>query len=164
MLALFAVLLIGQAARVQLVHGKEWAEKARRQQFKDHQVEAARGNIFDAAGNLLVESREMFKVNIAPNEIKNPTAVVAELRKLDVGNDIIREALDKRRKWLTLPDMYVAGDIAVLVAQAGIHADAVMSREYATAPGIRRIVGGLDPQGRPNGGVELGLERVISGG
>lgn len=163
MLALFAVLLIGQAARVQLVHGKEWAEKARRQQFKDHQVEAARGNIFDAAGNLLVESREMFKVNIAPNEIKNPTAVVAELRKLDVGNDIIREALDKRRKWLTLPDMYVAGDIAVLVAQAGIHADAVMSREYATAPGIRRIVGGLDPQGRPNGGVELALDSVLRG-
>ena len=30
-LGVFAALLIGQAARVQLVQGKEWSEKAKRQ-------------------------------------------------------------------------------------------------------------------------------------
>ena len=52
MLALFAVLLIGQAARVQLVQGGQWAEKARRQQFNNRSFSAARGSIFDAAGNI----------------------------------------------------------------------------------------------------------------
>ena len=162
-LVLFAVLLIAQAARVQLVEGEEWSEKARRQQFRNHPVAAARGNIFDAAGNLLVESREMFKVSIAPNEVREATILARELRKLGIRNEWIRSSLDKRRKWVTLPGMYVSGDVASLVALAGVHTESVMNREYVSAPGIRRILGDLDSEGRPVGGIELALDSVLRG-
>ena len=52
-LTVFALLLIAQAARVQLVQGKDWAERARRQQFKLGAVESARGKILDASGSVL---------------------------------------------------------------------------------------------------------------
>jgi cell division protein FtsI/penicillin-binding protein 2 len=100
-LGVFAVLLIGQAARVQLMQGKEWAAKAQRQQFNRRSLTAPRGNIFDAAGNVLVQSREMFRISVAPNEVKNPTALSRELRNLGIAREWIKASLDKRKKWVT---------------------------------------------------------------
>jgi cell division protein FtsI (penicillin-binding protein 3) len=162
-LALFAAALIGQAARVQLVQGKEWAEKAKRQQFRRNPVAATRGNIFDASGNILVESREMVRVSIAPNEVKDPSALSNSMRAVGVDRQLIRAALDRKKKWVTLPGLYDAGDVASLVALAGVHPETVMSRDYATTPGIRRIVGILDPQGKPLGGIELSLDSLLRG-
>lgn len=163
MLVVFAVLLIGQAAKVQLIQGKDWAERARRQQFRNRPVAAARGSIFDAAGNVLSQSREMFRVSIAPNEVKNATVLARELRELKVTNPLIRASLDKREKWVTIPGLYSAAEIASLGSAGGVHTESVMSREYASGAGIRRIVGNLDPAGRPLGGIELALDSVLHG-
>jgi len=163
MLGVFAALLIGQAARVQVMQGKDWAERARRQQFNNRSVAAARGSIFDAAGNILGQSREMFRINIAPGEVKNATALARAMRELGVDRQWVRAALDKRRKWLTLPGIYASADVATLSSLAGVHSDAVMSREYAAGRGIRRIVGSLDPAGRPLGGIELALDSILRG-
>lgn len=163
LLAVFALLLIGQAARVQLVQGKDWAERARRQHFNNRSVAAARGNIFDAAGNILSQSREMFTVSIAPTEVNDARALSREMQTLGVGRAWVRASLDRKRKWVTLPGLYVPSDIAELLRIKGVHTSAVMSREYASAPGIRRIVGNLDPDGRPLGGIELALDSVLRG-
>ena len=163
MLAVFALFLLGQAARVQLFQGREWAERARRQHFNNRSFAAARGNIFDAAGNILSQSREMFTVSIAPNEVNDARALGRELRALRVGNEWIRASLDKRQKWVTLPGFYVPSDMAQLTSLKGVHTRSVMSREYPRAPGIRRIVGNLDPDGRPLGGIELALDSVLRG-
>ena len=163
MLALFAVLLIGQAARVQLMQGKEWSERARRQQFNDRSVAAARGNIFDAAGNILGQSREVFRVSIAPNEVTDARALARAMRALGTGNEWIRASLDKRKKWVTIPGLYATSDIADLTALRGVHTSSVMNREYTSAVGIRRIVGAIDPAGRAVGGIELALDSVLRG-
>lgn len=162
-LLLFAAALIGQAARVQLVHGKEWAEKAKNQQFRKNNVAAARGNIFDAAGNILAESREVFRISIAPGEIKDPAIVVRDLRDAGVRPEWIRASVDKRRKWITLPGLYFSADVSDLISRAGVHPVSVMSREYAIAPGIRRIVGALDASGRAVGGIEQALDSILRG-
>lgn len=162
-LLLFAAALIGQAGRVQLVHGKEWAEKAKNQQFRNNNVAAARGNIFDAAGNVLAESREVFRISIAPGEIKDPAAVSRDLRDAGVSAEWVRASIDKRRKWITLPGLYFSADVSDLITRAGVHPVSVMSREYVTAPGIRRIVGVLDASGRPSGGIEQALDSILRG-
>ena len=162
-IGVFAALLLGQAARVQLMQRGEWAAKAQLQQFNRRSLTAPRGNIFDAAGNMLVQSREMFRLSIAPNEVKKANDLSRGLGKLGIRKEWIRAALDKRRKWVTLPGTYVASDVADIVSLAGVHPDAVMNREYTSAPGIRRIVGALDPQGRPLGGIELALDSVLRG-
>ncbi len=163
MLGIFAALLIGQAARVQLFQGKSWSEKARRQQFNSRSVSAARGSIFDAAGNILAQSREMFRVSIAPNEVRNATALARSMRDLKIDNRWIRAALDKKKKWITLPGMYAATDAAPLISLPGVHSESMMSREYASGAGIQKIVGSVDPSGRPLGGIELALDTMLRG-
>jgi len=75
-LAAFAIALVAQAARVQIFQGQQWADRARRQQFATGGSRASRGNVFDASGNVLVESRELYRLAVAPNELKDRPAFV----------------------------------------------------------------------------------------
>ncbi|MEO5590513.1 MAG: penicillin-binding transpeptidase domain-containing protein [Gemmatimonadaceae bacterium] len=163
LLLLFAVLLIAQAARVQIFQGSQWAEKARRQQFKDRQVAALRGSIYDATGDILVESRGMFRVSIAPQEVASSAPMSRALKAAGIDARIIRASLDRRRKWVTLPGLFVPSDISELTALSGVHTEPVMKREYVSAPGIRRIIGTVDASGRAAGGIELALDSILRG-
>lgn len=163
LLLLFAVLLIAQAARVQIFQGGEWAEKARRQQFKSRQVAALRGSIYDATGDVLVESRGMFRVSIAPNEVTAAAPMSRALKAAGIDAGFIRASLDRKRRWVTLPGLFIPSDIGELTALSGVHTEPVMKREYVTAPGIRRIIGSVDASGRPAGGIELALDSILRG-
>jgi cell division protein FtsI (penicillin-binding protein 3) len=162
-LVVFAAALIVQSARVQIVQGKEWADRARRQQFATGQVHAARGNILDASGNVLVESRELFRLNVAPGEIKDVPAFRDEMQKAGFPRDWIAAASDQRRKWITLPGLHVQSEAAPLMAMSGVHAQSVMSREYVSSAGIRRLLGSVDANGKPVDGIELAMNGVLSG-
>jgi cell division protein FtsI (penicillin-binding protein 3) len=105
----------------------------------------------------------MFKLSIAPNEVNNASGIARGLRAIGISNDSIKASLDKRRKWIEMPGLYAASDISDLVSLAGVHPEAVVTREYVAAPGIRRIVGNLDANGRPLGGIELTLDSVLRG-
>lgn len=105
----------------------------------------------------------MFRVSIAPNEVTNPTAMARSMRALKINNRWIRSALDKKRKWITLPGIYASTDAAPLISLSGVHSEPVMSREYASGAGIQRIVGTVDPSGRPLGGIELALDTMLRG-
>jgi cell division protein FtsI (penicillin-binding protein 3) len=162
-LLLFAAALIAQAARVQLIQGKDWAKRAERQHFRSKSVVAARGNIFDASGNPLAASREVFVISVARNEIKDVALVTRELKAAGVKQESIAAAFDKGKKWVTLPGQFFSADVASLIALPGIHAESVMSREYETSEGIRRIVGFIDPNGHAAGGIEQALDTVLRG-
>src|SRR6185503_21191144 len=41
--------------------------------------------------------------------------------------------------------------------------ESMMSREYASGSGIQKIVGSVDPSGRPLGGIELALDTMLRG-
>src|SRR5688572_15638558 len=104
-LLVFALLLVGQAARVQLMEGEVWAERARRQQFRTGEMVAPRGKILDASGNVLAESRELVRINIAPHEIKDSRALAAQLRTAGFDARAIALATDLSKKWVTLPGL-----------------------------------------------------------
>ena len=162
-LLVFALLLIGQAARVQILQGEMWAERARRQQFRVGPMVAPRGKILDASGNVLAESRELVKINVAPQEVKRIDALVAELRKAGFDAAAIALATNRARKWVTLPGLRVATEVSSLTSIAGVHPETVVKREYVNAPGIRRVVGALDASGRAVAGIELALDSILAG-
>lgn len=81
---LFASVLVGRAAYVQLLHGSEWRARARRLHEAGAPVQAPRGMILDATGTLLVESRELVRLEVAPREI-------AGLPKLGTPRDTTRK-------------------------------------------------------------------------
>ena len=162
-LAVFALLLLGQAAKVQLVQGDTWAERARRQQFRVGPLVAPRGKILDASGNVLAESRELVRINVAPQEIRSTDALVSELRKAGFDAAAVKLATNRAKKWVTLPGLHVSTQVASLTSLSGVHPETVVKREYVTAPGIRRVVGALDARGRAVAGIELALDSILSG-
>lgn len=163
MLLLFAVALIAQAARLQLFEGEMWTQRARALHFDSDTITAARGAILDASGNVLVDSHELVHIDIAPREVRDREALADQLQAAHVAPELIARASDTTVKWLSLPDLYVASEIGALEKMPGVHSRTMMERDFATAGGIRRIVGRVGPDGRALDGIELSMDSVLQG-
>src|SRR5689334_11300001 len=162
-LVLFAVALTARAAKVQVADGKQWVARAKRQHYVAASQSAPRGDILDASGNTLVESQELTRVAVALPEVRDTAFVVKALRKAKVDAAVLHNALARRRRWIELPGLYSASDVAGLSKLNGIHLTPVLQRVYANSVGIQRIVGALDGHGNPVTGLELALDTILRG-
>jgi cell division protein FtsI (penicillin-binding protein 3) len=162
-LALFAVAIAGKTAKVQLWQGRVWAASAMRQQSTERVIPAPRGDILDAAGETLAQSRETVKLDVAPPEVKNRLALREALAKAGVPAPMIARAADPSRKWVTLPGRYVASEVARASAMRGVYTTPIVERAYAAGDGLRRIIGRVDADGRALDGVELALDSLLRG-
>lgn len=162
-LALFAGALVWKTAKLQLMERDQWAAQATRQHFSPAALPAVRGPILDAAGAMLVESRELTRLSVAPHEVKNLNAVVRELRKAGVPRAALARLREPGRKWVDLPGAFPPVDVAVLSGTRGVYPKPVVDRVYAPSGGVRRIVGRLDADGRPLDGLELALDSLLRG-
>jgi cell division protein FtsI (penicillin-binding protein 3) len=160
---LFALALVARAAQVQVVHGKEWVARGKRQHYVAATAEAPRGNILDASGNTLVESRELTRVAVAIPEVRDTGRVLKALRRARLDASMVRSAIDRGRRWIDLPGLYSEADIASISKLNGIHLTPVLQRVYARSTGIRGIVGRLDAEGNPMDGLELALDTILRG-
>ena len=160
---LFALALVARAAEVQVIEGKQWAARGKRQHFFASAAAAPRGEILDASGNTLVESRELTRVAVALPEVRDTALVLKALRhaQLDVG--LVRAAIDRRRRWIDLPGLYTQADLASISQLNGIHLTPVLQRVYSQSGGIKQIVGSLDGRGNPMDGLELELDTILRG-
>ena len=162
-LVLFALALVARAAKVQVVEGKEWVARGKRQHYLASAAAAPRGEILDASGNTLVESRELTRVAVALPEVRDTALVLRALRLARVDAALLHAAIERRRRWVDLPGLYSQSDIASLSKLNGVHLTPVLQRVYAQSSGIRRIVGSLDGQGNPLDGLELALDTILRG-
>ncbi len=162
-LALFAVAVIAKSAKVQLVDGRAWAAQARNQHFQSRDVPALRGDILDAAGRTLAESRDMVALGVNPRELRDPRAAANALRRAGVDAKWIARATDTTRKWAPIPAQFRATDVAALTAMRGVYADPVVDRVYPGSDAARRIVGRVDADGQPLDGIELALDSLLRG-
>ena len=162
-LVLFALALVARAAKVQLIDGKQWSERAKRQQFFASSAPAPRGNILDASGKPLVESRELVRIAVALPEMRDTGFVIAALKRARVDVTPMRSALAQKRRWVELPGLYVPSRVSSVSKLNGVHFTPVLQRVYAPSSGARRIVGGLDARGKAVDGIELGLDSVLRG-
>jgi len=160
---LFAITLVARAAKVQVAEGKQWTARAKRQHFFASAMSAPRGEILDASGNTLVESREMTRVAVALPEVRDTAFVLKALHRARVDADAVHAAIARRRRWIDLPGLYNTADVASISKLNGIHLTPVLQRVYANSSGIQRIIGGLDGQGNPIGGLELSLDTLLRG-
>jgi len=164
-LALFAFAVIGQAAHVQLLQGHTWRARAARQQLAPHEMPAPRGDILDAAGLVLAQSREMVQLEVAPREIRAQDR--ATLRRVflrvKLRPEWIRRAFDPQHAWVTLPGRYLTTDVAAATRLRGVYATPASVRAYAMSEGTRRLVGRVDAQNNPVDGIELALDSILRG-
>lgn len=162
-LLLFAGALVWKTAKLQLVERDQWAAQANRQHFSPSALPAVRGPILDAAGAMLVETRELTRLSVAPHEVKNLDAVIRSLRQAGVPPAALARLREPQRKWVDLPGAFPPVDVAALSGTRGVYAKPVVDRVYAPSGGVRRIVGRLDGDGRPLDGLELALDSLLRG-
>ena len=162
-LALFAALIIGRAAQVQIVQRDLWAARAERQQVAADSLPAPRGAILDANGVVLAESREMLTLAVAPREVRDLTLLRTALRAAEVRSSVVRRAVDVAHAWVELPGHFTPESAAPLLAIRGIHSQAASDRVYLADEGAQRIVGHTDAKGRAVDGIELALDSILTG-
>ena len=159
----FALALVARAAKVQVVEGRQWVARGKRQHFFASSLSAPRGEILDASGNTLVESREMTRVALALPEMRDTAFVLKALRRARLDAAAVHAAIDRRRRWIDLPGLYSSSDVASLSKLNGVHLTPVLQRVYGNSNGIKRIVGSLDGRGNPLDGLELALDSILRG-
>ena len=128
----FAVALVGKAAKVQLFERDEWRARARTQQLAATPLPAPRGTILDQGGAVLVESRQLVKLAIAPPEVAAvlgkradaPTqarqrleGLARALARAGVSPEWVSRVRDTTRKWVELPGRFLATDVAAITTE-----------------------------------------------
>lgn len=162
-LALFALAVIGRAAKVQLLDGERWSARARDQQVAAAPLPAPRGAITDAGGDVLVESREMVRLRVAPREVRNRPQLAKLMTRAGIGADWVRRATDTSLKWVEIPGLHLPTDVAMITATRGVHPVPVLNRVAPPSDGLRRIIGRTADGGVPVDGVELALDALLRG-
>ncbi|MBL7917862.1 MAG: transpeptidase family protein [Bacteroidia bacterium] len=108
LLCVFAIAIIYRITVIQFVQGDYWRAKAEAFTTKVHEIEAVRGNIFDANGALLATSLPYYEIGIdinAPSiddklyrEKKDSLATALHLLFKDKSSDAYLRILNKARK------------------------------------------------------------------
>jgi len=160
---LFAAALVARAAWVQLGQTDDWRRRARGQQFTNAELPATRGSILDATGDVLVESRSLVRLDVAPNEIRDPDALRAALRRQRVPASFIQRATDRDRKWVELPGHFLTTDVTDLLGMYGVHPRPVVERVPPATDGLRRLLGRVNDEGEAVGGIEAALDTLLRG-
>jgi cell division protein FtsI (penicillin-binding protein 3) len=163
LLGVFAIAILVQAARVQLVQGRLWRARAERQQTTDRIVPAERGEILDATHRVLAQSRATVRLEIAPREVNEPRKLRLALTKLGVSPALIKRALDTSTKYLVVPGRYLAADAAMAMALRGVHSFASIERSYAVSEGAQGIIGHVSVDNKAVDGLELSLDSILRG-
>ena len=170
-LVLFAMALIARAIQVQLIDGPMWVESAAKQQIRQSDLAAPRGQILDERGVVLAESRELVQLRIAPNQVRRERSakqndrrdLLRGLTALGVSKPLIRSALDSTKTWVEIPRAYVPRDVEGLLKLRGVKPQFVMQRVIAAPDGVRRLIGVMDARGVAVGGIEQELDSLLRG-
>lgn len=159
----FAAALVGRSAWVQLGETERWRARARGQQVTATELPAARGALLDASGTVLVESRPMLRLAIAPREVRAPEQLAAGLRNAGVPEAFVQRALDTQRKWVEIPGMYLGSDLGAAATLAGVHPTPALQRVPPPTDGLKRLLGSTNADGEAVGGLESALDSLLRG-
>jgi cell division protein FtsI (penicillin-binding protein 3) len=162
-LAIFVVALLVKTAKVQLFEGKRLAALGVHQQSTERIVPAPRGNILDSRGQMLAQSRETVKLDIAPPEVRDLRKLRNALQRTGIPREWIARATDGDRRWVSLPGRYLAADVAAITAMRGVYSTPIIERAYSFSAGTRRLIGRVDADGNAVDGIELALDSLLRG-
>ena len=162
-LGVLAILL--RSAQLQLYHGEQWAEQAKRQRTERTVLPARRGALYDRNGVPLAVSQEFYHVGVAPNELADRRAAVQMLaRHLGVSRPALERDLRARKRWIYFHGPFTATRVQPLRTLDGVHITGDFQRFYPSRSLARPIIGGLSPDA-PVGaaGLELSLDSILTG-
>lgn len=159
-----SVMVIGRGVELQGVQAEGWRKRALDQQRERLTVPAPRGTIYDRNGIPLAASREMFRVAVAPQEVKGAAATASKLRSaLGLSSREASRVLSRRRRWVVIPGLYDVEARRELEGVRGVHFERVLERFNPRGGLDLALLGRVSPQGRALSGLELEYDSLLSG-
>jgi cell division protein FtsI (penicillin-binding protein 3) len=156
------VAVVARAAQVQLVEGAAYRAKAREQRTERVVLPARRGAIYDRNGVPLALTRDVYRVGVAPRELRDRSRNAAAIaRALGVSRRAVDRAL--RRPYAYFGGPYTASRVEPLRAVRGVHLTHELQRFYPSAEFARSLIGRPADEGRPPSGLERTLDTVLAG-
>src|SRR2546427_9119722 len=155
-------LLVGRAVRVQILHGRRWAEEAQARRTDRIVLQARRGTLYDRHGPPLAVMQETYHVGIAPNELRDPVADGALIsRRLGLTAPTWQQALRRRYAYFAGP--YSALEVQSLRSVPGVPLEPVLNRFYPDPARARATIGRLGDDGLGASGLERTLDSLLAG-
>ncbi len=161
---LFAGLVVcARAGQVQVIEGGQWKRLAESQHRTDKVVPAARGTIYDRDETPLAVSREMFRVGLAPRELKDRSRVRALLAKdLDLPHSEVTRLVSTDRRWSVVPGSYPPAVREGLSRIPGVYLQRRLDRYHPHGPLARGVLGTVQDDSA-EGGIEQWFDGVLRG-
>ena len=185
MLAVFAIILslfTWQLVKVQWIQADEIAQKATNNRLTTSKVPAARGEITDSAGTVLarsVERRDVagdpvaaksFRERSTNGKPKGIDGVSQELARILGGDAAEIRATFERADARGSRFVYLAKDISPAqwsqiraLDLPGITSEQVQKREYPQGTALAPLLGSVNAQDVPGGGIEQMLNTTLQG-
>jgi len=159
---LCAAIVCVRAVQIQVLEGSQWQALADGQHEADEVLSAPRGTILDREGIPLSVARERVMVHIAPDEVRDPDALVGTLTDV-LGVSTVRAS----RLVTTGAGWNAAGLFAPAVqdrlrGKSGVYVDRVFERYYPHGDLARGVLG-VVLEGEGRGGVERIFDEWLSG-
>jgi cell division protein FtsI (penicillin-binding protein 3) len=158
-----AGMILARSAELQVVEGPEWRGTAESQHRKTLDVPASRGAILDRNGVPLAESRERFKVGVAPHELKDRDAAAALLTEvLELSERKARDLTRSDKRWVVVAGHYPAAVRERLGGVTGIYLERQLPRFYPHGDLVRAVLGSVRTD-QGFGGIEQAYDSALSG-
>jgi cell division protein FtsI (penicillin-binding protein 3) len=167
---LWGVGIFGKLVSLQVVHHQDYVKKARARQEELVQLRAQRGAIFDRTGHPLAMSVPAEAVSVDPRNVPSlgfDSDLLARELHLPPAElyTRIKAAKDERRGFFLIKRGLTpeeANDVRSLRLD-WIHVDDSSERHYPNNQLAAHLLGGVDFEGKGNGGVEKALEPELHG-
>ncbi|HSJ14753.1 MAG TPA: penicillin-binding transpeptidase domain-containing protein [Longimicrobiales bacterium] len=156
--------LLGRAFHLAIVQGGIWRERAVAQHGDTLNVPAPRGSIYDRNGIPLAGTQEVFRIAIAPRELRDRDQLIEQLRRHSrLSGAQLRGVTEPSRRWVVLPGVYPASVREALDEVPGVYFEAVLQRFYPHGAVAMELLGMVGADGAAQGGLELELDTVLRG-
>lgn len=159
-----ALLVVGQAAKLQLVEGRKWRAEAEQVRRETRVIPARRGGIYDRNGEPLAVTQEYFSVGIAPNELRERSRDVRTIAKA-LGIPPARLAREvATRRWVWYGGPFSGLQVRPIRGLRGVHLEGSYRRHYPADALARAVVGAFGADsGRGASGIEFALDSLLTG-
>lgn len=180
--AVVAIAIVAQIVNIQFVEGDEYRANAEDRMFRNQIVEANRGNLYDASGQLLATSITKYDIRfdaVAPNQtdFNNEIEPLASSlsRKLNKPKsyflNLFRKARTNNSRYLRIVENVNFTDLVEIkqfplfkrgAYRGGLIVEPHVEREYPLGKMAERLVG-YDEAGKPRVGLEGAYRNFLKG-
>ncbi len=165
-LGAIALVLAGQLARWQLVHGAELAEAALKETLQLETIYAERGGIYSRDGRMLAGDLYVYALSAAPEAIRDPYALADRLFPLiGMGRDELASRLSADAIWQPLAEgipLRIADEITAW-QEPGLYLEPALSRAYPDGGMAEPLLGFVNRARTGFYGVEGYYDTILEG-